>query len=201
MRSAIALLALLLLAAPAGAADQLVPGDAAAPVLKDVFAADVGLVAIVAPPFAPQYAVGLRVKNGDYRVFSLMAGTQVWPRLLKGQPVGDGSQYCEAPVASDLGARIDAIWKAMVRRAGADADPGAGADMARYDFATVVDGRLAVGSATDRDGDSRVGMLESIAVAMQLFCQSPGAFERERFVSRVDALAVQLQLAPMERKP
>jgi hypothetical protein len=195
----LAALVLLLFAAPAAAADRLSPAAAQPAVVSDAFASDVEVFAVIRPPFAPQYAVGLRGRDGDYRVFAVSADAQVWPQLVKGASAGP--QYCETAIGAALGQRIAAVWDAMLRAAGSDADSDAGVDLAHYDFAKVVDRRLAVGSAWDRDGDSKVGMLQAIAVDMQVFCHSPGAFERERFVSRVDALAAQLQQPPVEKTP
>jgi hypothetical protein len=203
MKSALTTLALLMLATPACASDRLAPAQATAyqpAVLKGVFASDVDVFAIVKPPFAPEYAVGMRLKNGDYRIFALSADEQDWPRLLR-ERSADASQYCETVIAPALGARIAAVWDAMLRSAGPDSDLTMTSDIALYDFAKIVDGKAAVGVALDRDADSRVGMLQAIAVDMQTLCQSPGAFEHERFASRVDALAAALQLLPVEKKP
>jgi hypothetical protein len=195
-RSALALLAMLVLALPAAAADHLAPGEGPAgyqsPVMQDVFAAGVDVFAIVEPPFEAPYAVGMRLRNGQYRIFSLTGRKEYWARLLQSQSA-DASRYCETQIDSALGERVDRLWGAMVRGAGPGAERDAGVDSAHYAFAKIVDGRLTVGSEWDRDSDSAVGMLQSIAVAMDQLCHSPGDFERERFGSRVSALETALQ--------
>jgi hypothetical protein len=193
-------LALMLFVTAACAADHLVPGKAVSQVEADVLLSDVDVLAVVYPPFAPEYAVGIRVHNGDYRVFALHAKEEGWPRVLKGQPA-DASQYCETPITPALGARVAGVWEAMLRAVAPDSDAASGLDLAQYKFAKVVDGKVALGDAWDRDGDSKVGMLQAIAAAMDQLCHSPGDFERERFVSSVDALAAQLQLPPTANEP
>src|SRR5690348_4317335 len=58
-------------------------------VLKDAFTPDLDSLAIIEPSFQPEFAVGLRVKDGKYRVFCLVAKEAAWPRVLEHKSLED----------------------------------------------------------------------------------------------------------------
>ncbi|HUO89203.1 MAG TPA: hypothetical protein VMU08_08510 [Rhizomicrobium sp.] len=188
-------------------ADHLAPSEevvagyeaAVSHVLSRAFAPDVDVIAFVEPAFAPEFAVGMRLKDGTYRVFVLSADEQVWPHLLKGEAIDRiGANYCETPVPAGLAVRIDRVWDAMMRRVGPGAANSVGIDSAHYNFTKIVDGELVVGSAWDQQDSTRVGKLQGIAQEMNLLCKTPGRDSLDRLAMRVDALAAQLNLAPSE---
>ncbi len=148
-------------------------------VLKDAFTADLDSLAIIEPSFQPEFAVGLRVKDGKYRVFYLVAKEEAWPRVLEHKPLDNiGATRFEIEIPAALGVRIAHVWDAMLRDIGPDPSSSIPVDGSSYYFSKVLDAKLRVGRAWDRREDTRVGRLEVVALAMRDLCMALSTNEK-----------------------
>lgn len=195
-------------ASQAVAADHLVPLTAALPgyqatvraVLKDAFAPDVRVRAIVEPSFQPEFAVGLRERRGQYVIFALQPRQQLWGYTVlemtkRGQSMSGGRSpmtddmksleaslpadpaavkvaHCEAKIDPALALRIVGAWKEMLVRVQRPEKDEIVLDGVRYEFSMTNAERSLSGGALSPSSGTAPAVLVDMTHAMRSYCQT-----------------------------
>jgi len=213
-------------AQPCGAADRLAPMANGVPgyqpmvdsVLKEAFAPDVRLRAIVEPSFSPEYVVGVREREGGYWLFMVRPDSQVWrymvARMAQGGQIQaykpDGSpdtgyearvkaglperpealklERCEVRLKPALAAELVADWRAMLAKVRPGYRPDMGLDGETYLFSMEVDDRTLAGGAWSPEPDSEPGRLVAVVEAMRDACRSRRSGDMRKLADRAQAL-------------
>ncbi|HEY2069821.1 MAG TPA: hypothetical protein VGG48_09730 [Rhizomicrobium sp.] len=204
---AIAALAASLFATEAVAQDHLVPEesviggsefspgyhDLVSLVFADAYKPNVRARVIVEQRSAPEAAVGISERDGQWWLFSLEASERIWPR-----PSRDvTARRYEIAIDPELGQRIVAVWTAMLYGAHYDRpvqereqESVLVGNILHLHFSARVGGQILAGGVTGPTDDSAPGLLAHVAGDIDDYCRAPNPDTRaalERGVARLEA--------------
>jgi len=173
MKATLLCLALIFLAGPCAAQENLVPEDAPiragrAPrafgrdygrALQPQVGKDVRVFAVIEGGLVPDFVVGLKTAKEGYRIFMI------------GERRGNGLERCESPIGQGLARDIILAWDKVLRQTRAPTSPPVGgADVPFFHFGSQRPSGLAMGWVLDTPPTSNPARLGRIASGLLQMC-------------------------------
>lgn len=148
--------------------------EAVAKQLTNAFTPDVRARAIVEPSFAPEFAVGLKEKDGKFHVFYTELSNQVWPAFISSgghsKAGATRAKECSILIDPQFGASIVAGWKLVLSRVKPQ-PPDNGFDGEFYHFSMTAEGHALSGQTWCPPRASEAGMMVDIVYAIRDACE------------------------------
>jgi hypothetical protein len=194
--------------------------EAVKSVFAEAFRGDVVARVLVLPPWKPAFAVGMKMDSGAYRIFTLAAADDVFPRSHKAPfepfaapgPGGAATVIapqpprramaalrCEANVDPKLGSRIVGVWKQMLIQTGYDDPPAPGAPDGEafvFSMESFHPGEAALAMSGQYWGgrpSGRLGALVDVVFAMDDYCIAKDKTRLAKLNEQISNLEKKLQ--------